>query len=279
MWFKTVLTVITDPSQAETAISAAAAVAMGNDGHLDVLALGVDHTQIGYADMGSGAVLNQLSLEQADGDARLAETAARAALAEQDPALRWALDTDVAELGSVTAVTGLAASFADLVVQALPYGDDQTHDAEAVVEAALFDGHAAVLIVPSGVDPARLATPKRILIAWNQSAEALSAAKRALPLLVGADRVDVTLVDPSSDGPESADPGRRLCQFLVRHGVKAEVTVLARSLPTVAEVLAQHALDQNADLLVMGAYGHSRLREAIFGGATRTMPKRTTRWR
>ncbi len=57
----------------------------------------------------------------------------------------------------------------------------------------------------------------------------------------------------------------------MRHGVKAEVTVLARNLPTVSDVLAQHALDIGADMMVMGAYGHSRLREAVLGGATRAM--------
>ena len=58
---------------------------------------------------------------------------------------------------------------------------------------------------------------------------------------------------------------------LVRHGVHAEVSVLARSLPRISDVLARHIWDQNADMLVMGAYGHSRFREAILGGATRNM--------
>jgi nucleotide-binding universal stress UspA family protein len=59
--------------------------------------------------------------------------------------------------------------------------------------------------------------------------------------------------------------------MLVRHGVKAEVSVLAKTRPSVSDVLVRHLRDQNADLLVMGAYGHSRFREAILGGATRDM--------
>jgi nucleotide-binding universal stress UspA family protein len=59
--------------------------------------------------------------------------------------------------------------------------------------------------------------------------------------------------------------------MLVRHGVKAEVSVLARTMPRVSDVLVRHVRDQNADSLVMGAYGHSRFREAILGGATRDM--------
>ena len=271
MWFKSVLVVVTNPGQAETAISAAAAITAASDGHLDVLALGVDQTQLGYSYIGGGAVLTELSLVRAEEDAKKAETAARAVLAEQDSALRWALDTAVAEMGGVGNVVGLAASFVDLVVQTRPYGAGQGYEAEAVVEAALFEGHAPVLILPAGADLTRVANPRRILLAWNQSAEALTAAKRALPLLQAADFVDVTVVDPPSRGPERSDPGGLLCQFLVRHGVKAEVTVLARTRPKVSEVLAQHAVDRGCDMMVMGAYGHSRLREAVLGGATRAV--------
>jgi nucleotide-binding universal stress UspA family protein len=62
-----------------------------------------------------------------------------------------------------------------------------------------------------------------------------------------------------------------LSQLLARHGVRAEVSVLARTLPRASEVLCRHATDINADMVVMGAYGHSRFREAILGGATRNM--------
>lgn len=271
MRFKSVLVVVTNANQAKAAINAGAQMALGNDGHLDVLALGVDQTQLGYSYIGGGAVLTQLSLDRAQNDAKLAASVAKAVLDAQDPTLRWNLDTAVAEMGGVSAMVGNAASFVDLVVQTRPYGDGQSYEAEAVVEAALFDAHAPVLIIPAGCDAKGLAAPKRILLAWNQSAEALIAAKRALPLLQAADFVDVTVVDPPARGPERSDPGGLLCQFLVRHGVKAEVTVLARIRHKVSEVLAQHATDRNADMMVMGAYGHSRLREAVLGGATRAV--------
>lgn len=275
MAFKSVLVVVTHPEQARAAIAAAARIVLAEDGHLDVLALGVDQTQLGYSYIGSGAVLTELSLARAEEDARKAEAAARAALSEQDAALRWSLDTAVAEMGGVGAAVGAASAFADLVVQTRPYGDGQGFAAEASVEAALFEGHAPTLIVPAGADLSHLTAPRRILLAWNQSTEALRAAKLALPFLRQAASVDVTMVDPPARGPERSDPGGRLCQFLVRHGVKAEVTVLARSRPKVSEVLAQHALDEGADLMVMGAYGHSRLREAVLGGATRAILENT----
>ena len=276
MRFKSVLVVVSHPAQAKVAITAGARIALAHDGHLDVLALGVDVTQLGYSYIGAGAILTELSLDRAEADAKRAEAAARAALAEQDPALRWTIDTVVAEMGSVANVVGNAASFVDLVVQTRPYGMEQGHDAEAVVEAALFDARAPVLIVPPDADLTRIASPRRILLAWNQSAEALTAAKRALPLLQAADMVDVTVVDPPARGPERSDPGGVLCQYLVRHGVKAEVTVLSRNRPKVSQVLAEHAMDRGADMMVMGAYGHSRLREAVLGGATRAVLEGTT---
>jgi nucleotide-binding universal stress UspA family protein len=155
------------------------------------------------------------------------------------------------------------------VVLPLPYGGNRGVEDEVLTEAALFEGMAPVLAVPARGMAA--ADPRNVVVAWNQSREALVAARRALPFLRRADAVQIVVVDPSAYGPERSDPGGLLCQYLVRHGVRAEVVVLARSLPRVSDLLARHLRDANADLLVMGAYGHSRFREAIMGGATRDM--------
>ncbi len=280
MSYKSILTVVTNPATAEACIAAAGAMALGFDAHLDVLALGVDQAQVGYAYIGAGAVLTEFSLERAEADARAAAAAATKALGEMDPALRYSVETVVAEMGSLTAVVGNAASFVDLVVQCRPYSGDQAYQAEAVVEAALFEGRAPVLIIPETMlgkigTFVQLAHPRRVLLAWNQSTEALAAVKRALPLLKKAEMVDITVVDPPSRGPERSDPGGILCQYLVRHGVKAQVSVLAKTTPKISDVLARHALEKGCDLMVMGAYGHSRLREAVLGGATRTMLETT----
>ena len=93
-------------------------------------------------------------------------------------------------------------------------------------------------------------------------------------LLRAAEAVEIAVVDPSPHSPEGSDPGGALCQKLTRHGVKADIAVLAKTLPTVSEVLNRRAAETGADLVVMGAYSHSRLREAILGGATRHMLER-----
>lgn len=269
MAYKSIFTVATNARQIPLAVSSAARIAEANDGHLDILALGVDRTQVGYSYVGSGAVMMQVSLERAEAEARALEKAAKAALEAEELDLRSSTEAAVAQLGALPDLVAQRARFADLVVLPRPYGEDQGPDAEAVIESAMFEGQAPVLVVPDkGLNTT---APKTVVIAWNQGREALNAVRRALPFLKGADLVDITVIDPPSHGPERSDPGGLLCQMLVRHGVRAEVTVLAKTLPRVSDVLARHVRDRNADLLVMGAYGHSRFREAILGGATRNM--------
>ncbi len=271
MSYKSILTVVLSPKDAEAQILAAAKIAEANDGHLDILALGVDHSQAGYSYIGAGAVLMAATIDRAEQDARAAETAARKAVDELGFDVRWSIETVAAQVGSVVDVVANAARFADLVVLPLPYGPGRGMDSEAVIEAALFEGSAPVLVLPDGASIDHLVAPRRVVLAWNQSNEALAAARAALPLLKAAEQVNVTVIDPPTHGAERSDPGGVLSQWLVRHGAKAEVSVLALNLPKVSDVLNRHAQDIDADMIVMGAYGHSRIREAVLGGATRAM--------
>ncbi len=269
MAYKSLLTIATSPNGLLPAVTAAAQIAALNDAHLDALALGVDRTQVGYSYVGSGAVMIAAALDRAEEEARATEKALNAALAAQSPGLRVAVESAVTQLGALTDVVAARARYADLVVLPLPYGANRGVEDEATIEAALFEGMAPVLIVP---EKGMTATdPRRVIVAWNQSREALVAARRAMPFLRRAESVSIVVIDPPTHGAERSDPGGLLCQMMVRHGVHAEVTVLARTLPRVSDVLARHLRDTNADLLVMGAYGHSRFREAILGGATRDM--------
>lgn len=270
MGYKTILTVITQPGQTAQ-LDAAIALARREDAHLEVFCLGVDHTQTGYYYAGASAYVFQEAIDRAMASAEALATEVRGRLDAED--IRWSVESAVAQMGGVGALIAQRARFADLVVLAQPYGEGAASDAEAVVEAALFDGNCPVLILPHGKsDVAGIG--RRVIIAWNQSDEALTAIRRARPILKSADLVEITVVDPSPHSPEGSDPGGALCRMLTRHGVKAEVAVLAKTLPTVSEVLNRRAAETGADLIVMGAYSHSRLREAIMGGATRHMLER-----
>jgi nucleotide-binding universal stress UspA family protein len=269
MAYKSLLTVAASSEGLLPVVTAAAQIATRSDAHLDALALGVDRTQIGYSYVGTGAVIIAAAMERAEEDARTAEKALNAAIAAQGPDLRVAVETSVTQLGALTDIVAARARYADLVVLPLPYGGNRGVEDEALTEAALFEGMAPVLVVPD--KGMASADPRHIVVAWNQSREALVAARRAMPFLRRADTVSIVVIDPPAYGAERSDPGGLLCQLLVRHGVRAEVVVLARTLPRVSDVLSRHLRETNADLLVMGAYGHSRFREAILGGATRDM--------
>lgn len=267
MAYKSILTIVTDPAAQAVQIDAAVAMARREDAHLDVLCIGVDRTQTGYYYAGATAFIQQETFERAQAEAKASEAAVRAKLGAED--VRWSVESAVAQLGAMGGLVALRARFADLVVQLKPYGKTVGQETEAIVEAALFEGRAPVLIVPEAGLAADFG--RRIVCGWNQGQEALTAIRAALPLLRAADLVDVAIIAPPAHGSERADPGAPLCQMLVRHGAKAEVTVLAKTLPRVSDVLMRHVADIDADMVVMGAYGHSRFREAILGGATRNM--------
>jgi len=270
MAYKSLLTICADPARAPQTFATAASLAMAQDGHLDALALGVDRAQLGYSYVGASAIVMQAAQENATADVQAVEAALRKAAAASGPTLRWSSEGAIAMIGGLADLIALRSRFADLVVLAKPYGENHGDEEEAIVESAMFEGQAPVLVLPDApLDASNIG--KRIVIAWNQSREAMNAVRRALPFLKHADQVWITIIDPPRHGAERSDPGGALCQMLVRHGVKAEVSVLARTMPRISDVLARHCRDVNADMLVMGAYGHSRFREAILGGATRNM--------
>ena len=266
MSYKTILTVLTTEQQLPQ-LEAALTLARTEDAHLEVFCLGVDHTQTGYYYAGASAYVFQESIDRAMSHAAALEETVRSRLAAED--VRWSVESAVAQIGGVGSLIGMRARFADLTVLSKPYGEGRPPDLEAVVEAALFEGCCPVLIVPdAGLSPDY---GRHVILAWNQSSEALSAARRALPLLIRAEQVEVAVVAPPPSSSERSDPGGALGQWLTRHGVRAEVAVLAKTMPRVSEILARRAVETGATMLVMGAYGHSRFREAILGGATRNM--------
>jgi nucleotide-binding universal stress UspA family protein len=175
----------------------------------------------------------------------------------------------VCQLADVSRFVASHARFADLAIVPRPYGDDRGIELEPAVEGALFEGQTPVIVLPEGGSELKL--PQKIAIGWNESAEALRAIRSALPLLSQAQTTRIVVIDPPKHGPTRSDPGGQLSQFLARHGVKVDIDVLSKTMPRVSDVMRRHVIDIGADMVVMGAYGHSRFREAILGGATRNM--------
>ena len=267
MPFKSIATIVTDLEIDGAALAAAIELARRDDAHLDVLCLGIDRTQPGFYYAGANAMAMQTGLAEAESDARAIEQSVEEKLGGTD--IVWAARALAAPSPGLAQFLAYHMRFADIAVLSRPYGKNRGHENEAIVESALFDAGIPVMVIPD--DGALPASFGRGVIAWNESPEALRAVRAALPLLQGADVVNIAIIDPPAHAPNRSDPGGALSQMLSRHGVHAEVSVLAKTLPRVSDVIARHLDDQKADFLVMGAYGHSRFRESILGGATRSM--------
>ncbi|TIQ06062.1 MAG: universal stress protein, partial [Mesorhizobium sp.] len=164
---------------------------------------------------------------------------------------------------------GRRARYADITVIGPELLANETLKSKAI-EGALFSSGKPLLLIPEGSRPTL--KPKRVLIAWDARLESSRAVRESLNMLPGAEEVRLVIVDPVEDQyRHGAEPGADAAAYLARHGVNVTVDRLPSSNHSVADVLRRHAVDIAADLMVMGAYGHSRLRERIFGGVTISM--------
>jgi len=159
------------------------------------------------------------------------------------------------------------AIYADLLVLGPPSGvDDDGAAPHGFVESVILERGTPAIVVPS---PDRQETiGERVVVAWNGSVSAARALKAAVPLIAPAASVHVATFGP----PPAVAPFSRLDvrAWLRRHDIDAELHACASS-AQVANNLAALAGDLGADLLVMGCYGHSRIREQVFGGVTRAL--------
>jgi nucleotide-binding universal stress UspA family protein len=136
-----------------------------------------------------------------------------------------------------------------------------------VIEDALFDSGRPLLLVPRhGGNP----SPRRILIAWDGSARSARAVKDALPLLAAAETVVAVTVTGEKDLSRMA-PGADLAGYLARHGIDCKLATLAAEQRDVAERLRLVGADEDIEMIVMGAFVHSRFRQAVIGGVTQSL--------
>jgi nucleotide-binding universal stress UspA family protein len=269
MAYKTLTLVVTNKDADGAALAAAQGLARHHDAHLDVFCVGVDPARYEPLPAGSAAIVMETGAAEAR--ARAQDMANWVEGELRNSGLACAVQASVVPNLGLDAMIARLTRYSDLAIAAQPYGQGAGHMQVSALEASLFGTGVPILVIPP-TSKANYAAPfERVVIAWNESNEAFAAIRKAVPILAAADRVDVVLVDPPSHSPERSDPGGAICLLLARHGVRAEVSILSRTLPRVSEVIARFAQDRSADLIVMGAYGHSRMREAILGGATRDM--------
>lgn len=157
---------------------------------------------------------------------------------------------------------------ADLVVASQTDPDWPGSERLDVADRLAIESGRPVLIVPNSGVHSRIG--EKVLVAWNARREAVRAVFDALPLLQRAQEVRVVWVNPQSERELARDvPAADICVALARHGVKCQATEQVAPRAGVGETLLTCAKDFEADLVVMGCYGHTRLREFVFGGASR----------
>ena len=250
------------------ALDVAMAMARAHDAQVSALVT-LEHPMPLVTEFGNVPVeVSQRQLEQVRADAEVLATQAREHLARGDVAHDVRL-TDVMLLWSEE-TAALQARHTDLSVLGRPDPVDITPRFALTFKSLLLQSGRPVMVVPNG---ARLAFPsRRVVVAWQPTREATRALHDALPLLSRDSEIDVLMVDPQiAEGRHGDEPGADIARHLARHGFQVRVVPLPRRDANEGITLLRHVAEVKADLLVMGGYGHSRWREVVLGGTTRTV--------
>jgi len=261
MALKNILVHVTDTDQAELRIAAALDLAMRHDAHLTGLGVEPNVDLPTYVAPEIPEPILEEIREQHRARAAKAHDRFEAAMKKAG----WADRSDwMTEHGDPVDVVALHSRYADLTVvgQATP---PETADGEAGLGSDLvLRAGRPILVIP--FTGTQRPIGERVVVAWNGSREAARAVGDAMPILEKAAQVDVLSIQPEGLGDE---PGADITHHLARHGIKATTKRSVANMIDAGDVLLNFVSDTGADLIVMGAYGHSRMREIVLGGVTR----------
>jgi len=173
------------------------------------------------------------------------------------------------ETGREDEVTAWRGRVADMVVLSRPTPESDV-SATMTLNAALFEtGRPALIVPPSGPAP----IGRKVAVSWNGSAQAARAVASAMPIIAGSGGV---VIFTAEGDQTSVNVAPELATYFAWHGVTADVRVISASPRAVGEALLKECADAGVDLLVMGAYTHSRMRQLILGGVTRHVLENAT---
>ncbi|AWK87039.1 universal stress protein [Azospirillum thermophilum] len=172
------------------------------------------------------------------------------------------------EEGDHVALLAERATYADLAIVAQSGAEEGGERIALHVPDRLpLETACPTLVLPPAFK-AGMTMGEHVLVAWKNTRESTHAVRNAMPFLQAATKVTVLTIDPPN---HRGDSGRDLMVWLERHGVRSHHQANIAHGGDVGDLILTCAADLGADLLVMGAYGHSRLREMVLGGATRTV--------
>ncbi|MEM1199381.1 MAG: universal stress protein [Pseudomonadota bacterium] len=265
MAFKTILTYFRNETEAPELAAAAGILAEQNDAH--VIGLSVAPSKKYFPVLGFS--VPEEIIEAATKHHAEKSQAIKTVFDEQagKGAHRWEWQQIESEGLTVAQTVADRGRCADLIVIGQPSKDTSYVVPDMTFETALIESGKPVLVIPTGHVPRTIG--KSVVIAWNAKREAARAAFDALSLLKAAQAENVTIVCAESrvDQLRESNLGNELARTLARHDLNVDVLqVPIEDGP--GQTLLQQASELNADLLVMGCYGHSRIREFVFGGAT-----------
>jgi nucleotide-binding universal stress UspA family protein len=280
MSYRTILVPVGQPDNAQSALEAAFLVARRFAGHVHGLHVLPDLTNPAT----HALVATRMTTEEAQSDFRRFRSTAERVLQRESAELKRLFEEAASRAGAVEQaepsaadrpsaswqqVTGFESELIgrlgrmfDLTVIARRGPRGSSHD---TVQAGLLDTGRPLLLTPPAV-PATLADT--VLLAWNASPQAARAVASALPFLRRAGRVTIMAV---GNGPEPEPTADQLARSLAWHGIAPEVRHIEQGSRRVRDILLSEATAIAADLLVIGAYSHSRMRQVVFGGVTEHM--------
>ena len=268
MTYKTLLLHLDDAPRREERLALAFEMAERFDAHLVGLYVPVTPFVPSYALAEAGPAVVEIETRRRASALEAAEAVFRAASSRHRAVkCEW-------RRGYGDPVTALCTSarYADVVIAGQPElkGEEANRlPAGFAGDLVLAAGRPVIFVPYAGRFPT---VGKRVLVAWNAGREAARALRDALPLLRDAAQVDIVAFDPGRGGAQHGElPGADIGLFLARHGVKVTVSQQSGTTLDVGAQILSRAADLSADLIVMGAYGHSRVREQILRGATRTL--------
>jgi nucleotide-binding universal stress UspA family protein len=280
MSYRTILVPVGQPDDAESAMEAAFLVARRFAGHVHGLHVLPDLANPAI----HGLIATRMSLDAASSDLRKLKGSAERELQRQSGKLKALFETAAAKAGAAiqsapdpadrpsatwhemtgfeSELVGRLGRIFDLTVIARRGPRGSSHD---TVQAALLDTGRPMLLTPPTVPGALGDT---VLLAWNASPQAARAVSSAMAFLQKAARVVVMSV---GNGPAPAPSAHELVRALAWHGIGAEARHIEQGTRRVRDILLAQASAMAADLLVIGAYSHSRMRQVVFGGVTEHM--------
>ena len=268
MAFKTLLTVTEFSESGTLEFEAAIALAQRFSAHLSVLVVG-EVPPLPFYGYGAGGA--QVWVEENEQRARdLAAAGARVEHILSTRDISFDVRPRLTSVAGEDEVIGRHAIYADLTVMLRPRRGELSTVEKQTIDGVLFDSGRPLLVMP---DPASTRPVGRhVLVAWNARREAARALADAMPLIAKAEAVTLLLVDPETGiDAHGEEPGADVALLLARHGLRVSVATVKDTGQSVSRDILDKAGEVDADLIVMGAYGHSRLRENVLGGTTREM--------